>query len=240
MRKTEKSVIRKLADRITNSPLKLFLWFVIFGFLGTVSTLRAVEVRKGGKEVVADRINETITVDGQLRENVWLHTKPIQEEFYTYNPVYGQILEHKTKMWVAYDDKAIYFAFDCNDPDPSRIKTSITHRDNILNDDVVGVLIDSMGTKQSSYEFYVNPSGMQHDYLNYGINIEPDDSPDFVWHSAGKIISSGYQVEIAIPLETLRYTSGSEVRMGVLFLRNITRLGLTGTWPETHPGQTDF
>jgi hypothetical protein len=65
-------------------------------------------------------------------------------------------------------------------------------------------------------------------------------APDFVWESAGKITGEGYQVEICIPLESIRFKSGKEVKMGILLLRNISRLGTGATWPETEPGQTDF
>jgi hypothetical protein len=65
-------------------------------------------------------------------------------------------------------------------------------------------------------------------------------APDFVWQSAAKVTDLGYEVEMAIPLESIRFKSGETVRMGVLFLRNINRLGISATWPETQPGQTDF
>jgi hypothetical protein len=69
-----------------------------------------------------------------------------------------------------------------------------------------------------------------------------DITPDFVWNSAGKITSEGYQVEVHIPLESIRYQrskgKAQEVRMGVIFFRSVPRLGISGTWPERVPGQT--
>jgi hypothetical protein len=49
-------------------------------------------------------------------------------------------------------------------------------------------------------------------------------------------------VEVRIPLESIRYRvgKGKEVRMGVMFFRQVTRLGAGATWPELEPGQTDF
>jgi len=217
-------------------------WVQIFITLAAVLPalfLQAIELDKGRLELKADRADEKIVVDGELRERVWLNT-PMSETFMTYNPVYGQAMKHHTDVWFAYDESAVYFAFKCYDPEPDKIKTSVTHRDNIINDDWVGVIVDSMGTKQSAYEFYVNPSGVQADYLNYGINVEPDPAPDFIWQSASRITNEGFQVEIRIPLSSLRFKSGKDVRMGVLCLRNTTRLGLAGTWPATSPGQTDF
>ena len=60
----------------------------------------------------------------------------------------------------------LYFAFQCDDPEPSGIKTSITRRDNIWSDDWVGLSLDALGTGQLSYHLMVNPSGVQLDMLN--------------------------------------------------------------------------
>jgi hypothetical protein len=38
----------------------------------------------------------------------------------SYNPLRGQREQLQTQVWVAYDDKAIYFAFKCLDPSPTR------------------------------------------------------------------------------------------------------------------------
>jgi hypothetical protein len=44
---------------------------------------------------------------------------------------------------VAYDSTAIYFAFRCLDPEPDKIRSTISRRDNVWNDDWVGVSLDS-------------------------------------------------------------------------------------------------
>lgn len=85
----------------------------------------------------------------------------------------------------AYDKKNLYFAFECFDTEPHKIKTSIAQRDNISRDDQVGILLDAAGNKQTGYEFYVNPNGIQSDAVNSAVSVDgPDKSPDFVWESA--------------------------------------------------------
>ena len=71
-----------------------------------------------------------------------------------------------TTVWFSYDADYLYFAFKCDDPEPAGIKTSITRRDNIWQDDWVGVSLDALGTGQLSYHMMVNPSGVQLDMLN--------------------------------------------------------------------------
>ncbi|MCX6582231.1 MAG: DUF5916 domain-containing protein [Candidatus Aminicenantes bacterium] len=211
--------------------MSVFL-FIANGFVG------ALELQQDGKIILPDRSTETIKIDGDLNENIWTNP-PLAEDFHTYLPVYGEKLNQATLVWMAYDHRNLYFAFKCWDNEPDKIKTSIAQRDKMFRDDWVAVLLDAMGNNQTSYEFYVNPNGIQGDNLNSAVT-GTDNAPDFVWESAGKVTKEGYQVEIRIPLESIRFKSGREVKMGLLLLRNISRLGVGATWPQTQPGQTDF
>lgn len=177
-------------------------------------------------------------IDGKLDEAVW-QTKPISDYFSTYAPIFGEKLPYKTDVWFAYNDKHLYFAFRCHDPEPGKIKTSITARDTISEDDRVGVSLDAVGSKQTSYHFYVNPNGIQMDALNSSISGE-DMSPDFIWYSAGRLTKTGYEVEMRIPLKSIGFASGTKVKMGILFFRYISRTGQEGCWPEMKPDWTVF
>ena len=202
----------------------------------------AVEIRQGDEIIIPDRVMEPVTLDGRLEEPVW-QTPPINRPFKTVYPTFGQPFGPETRIWAAYDRESLYFAFRCFDTDPAKIKTSIAQRDKILRDDYVGVLLDALGSRQSSYEFYVNPSGIQMDGINSAVS-GVDIAPDFVWESAAALTGDGYQVEVRIPLESIRYQSDrsgdNEVRMGVVFFRSVPHLGIMGTWPEIPAGQTDF
>lgn len=216
---------------------KFFFYIVAVIFL-LVHVVHPVELLENGNKIIPDRTSEAIKIDGDLSENIWSKAS-ISEDFLTFMPVYGEKLSQETKVWMAYNSESLYFAFKCYDNEPGKIKTSISQRDRMFNDDWVAVLIDAMGNKQTSYEFYVNPNGIQGDNLNSAVT-GTDLAPDFVWESAGRITPEGYQVEIRIPLESIRFKSGTEVKMGILLLRNISRLGTGATWPKTEPGQTDF
>ena len=52
--------------------------------------------------------------------------------------------------------------------------------------------------------------------------------------------ADGYVVEVRIPLQTLRFTGGDRVRMGLVFFRKISRIGVSYAWPEMLPGQWVF
>ena len=60
-------------------------------------------------------------------------------------------------MRAGYDDAALYFAFHCVDPEPDKVRSTLSRRDQLWNDDWVGLSLDSVGNGQSSYDLFVNP-----------------------------------------------------------------------------------
>ena len=178
-------------------------------------------------------------LDGVLDDELWQAEPVPAGTWVSYNPLRGEPARQATTVWMGYDDEALYFAFQCVDPEPDRIRTTITRRDNAWNDDWVALSLDSTGTGQVAYHMFVNPSGIQMDALNTGANGE-DTAPDWIWQSAGKIDSAGYTVEIRLPLESIRFRGGPEVRMNVMFFRRNSRMGLSWSWPEMAPGQWVF
>ncbi len=119
---------------------------------------------------------------------------------------------------------------------PGKIRTNISRRDNAFGDDWVGVSLDSSRAGQLAYHLFVNPSGIQMDALQSGSSGE-DFAPDWVWQSAGHVGADGWSAEIRVPLENIRFRSGADVRMGVLFWRRLSRTGVSTSWPEMAPRQ---
>jgi len=176
-------------------------------------------------------------IDGNLDDEVWEQHQPLNKDFVAFEPLYGEVIPQRTMVWMAYDDKNLYFAFRCHDSEPGKIKTSITRRDNIYSDDWIGLSLDSLGNRQSAYGFFINPNGIQADGLYLASESQHYSSdPDFVWYSAGRLTDDGYQVEMRIPLRSIRFQSSKEVKMGIMFLRGVSRLGINASWPEIKPG----
>lgn len=178
-------------------------------------------------------------IDGTLNDAAWNMPPLPLGEWLTYNPSYGEKMAQKTIVRMAYDSDFLYFAFRCLDPEPDKIKTSLARRDTIWNDDWVGLSLDALSAGQSSYDLFVNPSGIQGDILNTSTQGE-DTAPDWVWDSAGRVTSEGYSSEIRIPLKSIRFKSGADVRMGILFWRRVSRLGMSASWPDLPRGQSIF
>jgi uncharacterized protein DUF5916/cellulose/xylan binding protein with CBM9 domain len=183
------------------------------------------------------RITTPPTIDGVLDDAAWQGAPLPLTEWLTYNPLNGDKLAQQTEVRAVYDDRHLYFAFRCLDPEPAGVRTNISRRDNMFNDDWVGFSLDSVGNGQSAYDHFVNPSGIQGDILTTPSAGE-NSAPDWVWNSAGKRTPQGYEVEVRIPFTSIRFKSGPEVRMGVLFWRRVSRLGMSASWPVVPAGRS--
>ena len=187
----------------------------------------------------SQRISQPPAIDGVLDDVAWNEPPVETGDWLSYNPLHGAKVPQTTKVWIGHDADYLYFAFQCNDPTPSNIKTSITRRDNIWADDWVGISLDALGTGQLSYHLMVNPSGVQLDMLNSASGNE-DESPDYVWDSAGRRNDQGYAVEMRVPLQSIRLKGGADVRMGILFWRRVSRAGVSVAWPPLEPATWVF
>lgn len=180
-------------------------------------------------------------VDGVLDDAVWTRAPLAMDGWASYNPNRGDKMpaEYRTDVRIAYDDRFIYLAFHCFDHEPDRIRTNVSKRDSSFSDDWIAISLDSAGTGQAAYHLFSNPSGSQMDALNTSASGEQFDA-DMVWDSVAKTTTDGYVVEMQIPLQTLRFAGGDQVRMGLVFFRKISRIGVSYAWPEMLPGQWVF
>src|SRR4030095_7383130 len=176
-------------------------------------------------------------IDGVLDDELWSGEPLPLDKWMSYNPLRGEPEQQRTSVWIGYDSQAIYFAFRCYDAEPDRIRSTISRRDNVWNDDWVGVSLDSSRAGQIAYHMFVNPSGIQMDALQ---SANEDTAPDWLWQSAGKIDAEGYVVEIRLPLQSIRFRGGNDVRMGMLFFRRNRRLGISWSCPAMKPGEWVF
>jgi hypothetical protein len=173
-------------------------------------------------------------IDGVLDDEVW-KTAPHETGFKTWTPDFGKTMSAQTIVYYAYDRENLYFAFRCFDPDPAKIKASVSGRDTITADDWTCLNLDTFDDQQGLYALYVNPLGIQADSRFEG-NKE-DYSVDVVWFSEGRIDAEGYAVEIRIPFKSIRYARNEPVEMGIIFERRISRLSEQGTYPPLDPAQ---
>jgi hypothetical protein len=190
------------------------------------------------REFQVSRVSAPPVIDGDLGDEAWAGNPLDLDQWVTYNPHRGEKVPLRTDVRIRYDDRNIYFAFHCFDDEPDKIRTTVSRRDSVFNDDWIALSLDSAGTGQTAYHLFINPSGVQMDALNTssGERFEAD----VLWDSAGKVTSDGYVVEVRLPLQTVRFSGGDAVKMGLVFFRRISRSGISASWPEMAPGQWVF
>jgi hypothetical protein len=166
------------------------------------------------------RTSETVKIDGRLNEGTWI-TASRADNFVERHPGDNTRPEVETEAYITYDDANLYVAFVCHD-NPSTIRATMCERDQFNGDDVVCLLVDPYGDANWAYEFLVNPYGIQKDYLWSRVHGE-DRGFDLIWESASQITGRGYQVEIAIPFESLRFPNKKSQTWRVDFWRSRPR-----------------
>lgn len=174
------------------------------------------------------KTHEPITIDGELNESAWANSL-VTNDLTSYSPEFGKPLAYSTEVYFTYDSENLFFGFKCFDPNPERIKATMSARDQIRLEDWVCINLDPFNDQQSLFAFYSNPLGIQMDSRASSNN--EDTGADFVFYSKGVLTNWGYQVEISIPFKSLRYKRSDYVSMGVIFERRIHRLSTQGTFP---------
>src|SRR6267142_2037500 len=174
------------------------------------TTSQSQSQNTGTRRIQATRVSDPIKIDGLLDESSWSLAQPATE-FLQERPGEGAPATERTEVRVLFDDKNVYFGIRAFESDASQINARDLVRDsNFPNDDKIEILLDTYHDRRNAFRFAVNPLGTQQDALVTDEGRDINVSWDGSWVSEGRIDATGYVVEIAIPLTTLRFTEGIE------------------------------
>jgi len=183
------------------------------------------------------RATSAVRVDGVLDEAAWRDALTYDLP-YEWQPGDNTPPPVATDFLLTYDDDNLYAAWRAHDPDPTQIRAHLMDRDSIdtfVQDDHVSLLIDTFNDQRRAFQFRINPLGVQADALNSPNDGIEDWSFDLIWASAGRITADGYVVEIAIPLNQIRFPRSSSaqtwgVDSGRSYPRNVRHR--ISSWPN--------
>ncbi|MDX6531253.1 MAG: hypothetical protein QOH41_3543 [Blastocatellia bacterium] len=159
-------------------------------------------------------------IDGKLDDEIWKQAA-VLKDFHQVQPGDNIAPSKPTEVLLGYDSRFLYIAFHCYD-EPDKVRANIAKRDNIFDDDYVGILFDTFNDHRKAYEFDFNPLGVQADGV-WTDGQNEDFNPDIVMESKGMVTSDGWTVEVAIPFKSLRYVAGKDKLWGAHFWRRIKR-----------------
>ena len=156
------------------------------------------------------RAASTIKIDGVLDEDAWKKAAviPLPIEWMPGDNVPPPV---QTECLVTYDAKNLYVAFRAHDPRPAEIRAHLMDRDDtdtLIQDDHVGMMIDTFNDERRAFQFRINPLGVQADAIFSEQDGVEDFSWDMIWNSVARITADGYIVETALSLKQLRFPAG--------------------------------
>ncbi len=164
------------------------------------------------------RLETPPVIDGKLDDAVWQNAA-VFGDFLQTNPGDNVAPKHPTEFMMGYDSKNLYLAFRVVQ-DKATVRATVARRDNIFNDDYIGVFLDTFNDQRQAYIFFFNPLGVQGD----GTMTEgrgEDYSVDLVYESKGVLTEDGFTIEAAIPFKSLRYEAGKNKNWGIHIFRRV-------------------
>jgi len=157
-------------------------------------------------------------IDGQINKSEW-SSAIVFGEFLQIQPGDNVAPSAETEVLMGYDEKNLYIAFRVKQ-NRSTVRASLARRDQVFNDDYVGVYLDTFDDKRRAYTIFFNPLGVQADgTLTEGRG--EDYSVDLILESKGVLTPDGYTIEAAIPFKSLRYEAGENKLWGIHLFRRV-------------------
>ncbi len=186
------------------------------------------------KEAQVFTTTKSIEIDGKLTESAWDEAIPITN-FERFLPDHGGPPPGNTEVRFLQDDRNLYIGIVVTGMDYP-IRARISPREDINDDDQIGLYIDTVGDARSGYIFYFNAHGIQQDmrFSNgrwYG-------TFDTIMWSEGTITEDGFVLEIAMPFRSLQYPEKDPANWQIMITRKIPHYGSKYGWPNlvrSHP-----
>lgn len=153
------------------------------------------------KSLMLIKIDKEINVDG-IVDDVWIFADSTTN-FFQLEPYFNQSTSVKTVAKVLTTEEAIYCLMICYD-NKKYIQANAGMQDGYTGD-IVSIMLDTFGDKQTAYKFAVNASGVKSDSRMLDDARNRDYSWDGIWDAATQIYDWGYVVEMKIPYKSIKY-----------------------------------
>jgi hypothetical protein len=144
------------------------------------------------------------------------------DQFWQHDPIDGQPISQKTEAYLGYTDKNLYVVFLAFDNDATHIRNHMVRREQINEEDQVGIFLDTFHDHRHCVFFFINPSGVQQEGTFFEGQQDIDLSWDTIWKSETRVSKKGWIGFISVPFKSLRFRSTKAVQdWGFLLERDI-------------------
>ena len=211
--------------------MKRFLFFFI---LLAVSGSFQVEAQAPAQQnAFAFKLKEPITLDGILDEAIWKDAEGWNGNFMQYFPSDTSLSKVPTRVKIAFDENNLYLAAIMENTGPRKyVSTSLRRDYRGEQNDGISFVFDTFNDLTNAFQFGVNPYGVQREALLANGGSRSEDlnlAWDNKWYSEAKIMENHWQVEVIIPLSTIRFKEGAQ-NWNVNFYRIDSHTGERSTW----------
>jgi len=150
---------------------------------------------------------DQIKIDGVLDEAAW-ETAESSPEFWQYFPSDSVLAEHQTSFRLLYNDHTLYAGIRAEKADGDYVISSL-RRDfrGTVSDNVV-MMFDPFRDGTTAYVFGVTPYGVQRDVFVSDGGSSFNTTWDVKWQVETTTFDDHFILEIAIPLNSLKFREG--------------------------------
>jgi Domain of unknown function (DUF5916) len=144
------------------------------------------------------------------------------DQFWQHDPKDGQPISQKTEAYLGYTDKNLYVIFLAFDDEAEHIRNHMVRREQINDEDQVGIFLDTFHDHRHCVFFFINPAGVQQEGTYFEGQQDIDLSWDTIWKSETRVSKKGWIGFISVPFKSLRFKPTNSVQdWGFLLERDI-------------------
>ena len=176
--------------------MRFLYFFVLLFFLNLQSQER--------KSIEAYKFINPPTIDGILSESEWKNIKAA-DNFTLIMPdtKAGEKIPkgYESRVYLGYDNNAIYVGAQLNHPDPKNIPSEFSQRDQIfgVKSEAFWISLDTYDDRINHFGFIVTSSGTIGDSFSSGEFNEESLNYDTVFDAKIQVNDDGWSVEVIIP-----------------------------------------
>lgn len=183
-----------------------------------VSSSAPLLAQISAKRAEAERIPraQAPRIDGRLDEKIWTDGARI-EDFVQQRPLEGAVPSERTRVYIRYDDEALYVGARMFRERPEEILRAVTRRDGSGNAEKIQVILDTHHDRRTGDGFGVTASGVRSDY-HHSSDDEMrgrESQYDPVWAANAVIDSLGWTAEMRIPFSQIRFPNAESQEWGL-------------------------
>ena len=191
-----------------NLPQQLYLLLLLCCLYPLITKSQQTETRS----FIVKKIDQKIQLDGSLNEAVWSEAESATN-FWQMFPTDSLRSINETQVKLLYDDTHIYIGGYAKGVDKNFMVSSLRRDFSARSNDNITVLFDTFRDGQNAFLFGVSAYGVQREGLisDRGITINGFNLTwDIKWKAETIREDDYFSIEMAIPLNSLKYPEGSK------------------------------